>query len=126
LDPLDVDEDPLKWWIQRKSKLPILTSLAFKLLSIPATSAPSERLLSTIAAKILVKERARLDPGLLSGLIFLKENGLGTKKHFGESPILPYVYEDPDDAEELLREIAELIRTLEADIFIYIINIKTL
>jgi hypothetical protein len=43
------------------------------LLSTPATCVPSERLWSN-ATKILVKELEKLDPGLIGGLIFLKEN----------------------------------------------------
>ena len=73
----------------------------------------SERLWS-IAAKVVVKDRARLDPGLVGDLIFLKENGLITKKYFGDTRVLPCVYEDVTD-EEKLEAIAKLIKELEAD-----------
>ena len=46
--------NPLKWWKSNEQNLPKLAALARKLLSIPATSAPSERVWS-IAARILVK-----------------------------------------------------------------------
>ena len=45
-----------------------------RFLSIPATSAPSERVWS-IASPIITKDRAILDSHFVSDLIFLKENG---------------------------------------------------
>ena len=66
-------------------------------LSIPATSAPSERICS-IASRIITKDRARLDSHFVSDLIFLKENGDILKKRYslieGRYRILPTVYED--------------------------------
>ena len=38
--------DPLKWWKDRQTKLPVLAKLAQMYLCIPATSAPSERIFS--------------------------------------------------------------------------------
>ena len=68
-----------------------------KYLSIPATSAPSERVWS-IASRIITKDRARLDSYLVSSLIFLKENGEILKKYYslieGREQILPTIYED--------------------------------
>ena len=68
-----------------------------KYLSIPATSAPSERVWS-IASRIITKDRARLDSHLVSSLIFLKENGEILKKYYslieGRERILPTIYED--------------------------------
>jgi hypothetical protein len=92
--------DPLKWWNDNKFQMPNLCRFAFKLLSIPATSAPSERLWS-IAARILVKDRARLSSELVSSLLFIKENGAILKKHIedieGRKRVLPTVYEEDMD-----------------------------
>lgn len=72
---IPLKQDPLAWWEENRHKLPNLYNLAQRLLSITATSGPSERLWS-IAAKIITKDRARLDSELVvAALIFLKENG---------------------------------------------------
>ena len=41
-----VYNDPLAWWKTKSVNYPIMASLAMTVLCIPATSAPSERLLS--------------------------------------------------------------------------------
>ena len=98
-------------------KLPHLRSLAFKLLCVPATSAPSERLWS-LAARILVKSRARLKPEIVEVLLFLKENGRITKKHLTTDRILPTVYEAVTDEEELklIQELIDEMKQLESEL----------
>jgi hypothetical protein len=103
--------NPLTWWKEKSHRLPLLKSLALKLLTIPATSAASERCFS-IAARILVKSRNRLSPELVCDLMFLKENGCITKKYVKDR-ILPTVYEDLEDDSEERRAINELLKELE-------------
>ncbi|KAL3763044.1 hypothetical protein ACHAW5_007333, partial [Stephanodiscus triporus] len=87
--------DPLMWWEARKIAYPTLYVLAQRYLSIPATSAPSERLWS-LASRIVTIRRARLESSLIGDLMFIKENSLILDKHFyditGETRILPKVY----------------------------------
>ncbi len=65
--------NPLQWWSERANKFPLLSEFAAKVLSIPATSAPSERVFSTSGITI-AKERSRLDPWHANNLVFLHEN----------------------------------------------------
>ncbi|KAK3916821.1 E3 SUMO-protein ligase ZBED1 [Frankliniella fusca] len=47
LPPLDKDEDPLAWWKAHSASFPLISKVAKKYLSVPATSiTPSERLFS--------------------------------------------------------------------------------
>lgn len=64
--------DPLQWWSQKTSKYPILSHLAKKILCIPATSAPVERLFS-VAGLTIANDRARLLPENAEDLVFLHD-----------------------------------------------------
>ena len=64
--------DPLPWWSQKTSKYPILSHLAKKILCIPATSAPVERLFS-VAGLTIANDRARLLPENAEDLVFLHD-----------------------------------------------------
>ena len=68
-----VSESPLIWWQNKRSKYPILSSLAQKYLSVPATSVPSERAFS-IAGHVVNRKRACLNPDSVNMLVFLADN----------------------------------------------------
>ena len=65
-----ISSDPLQWWLQRATRFPILAHMAKKVLCIPATSAPVERLFSTVGNTI-ANDRTRLLPENAEDLIFL-------------------------------------------------------
>ena len=67
------NNDPLKWWRDRQTKLPILAMLARMYLCIPATSAPSERIFS-MASRLINKRRARLTPENAGRIIFVNRS----------------------------------------------------
>lgn len=65
--------DPLEWWRLEEKNFPNLSQIAFKYLTIQATSVPSERVFST-AGNVINKKRNRLSDKHASLLILLKEN----------------------------------------------------
>jgi hypothetical protein len=65
--------DPLKWWSKNSIVFPTLLLLVKRLLCIPATSAPSERVFSA-AGLTISKDRASLLPEHASDMIFLKKS----------------------------------------------------
>lgn len=67
--------NPLVFWKGQQDAFPKLTQLARKLLMVPATSAPVERVFSH-GGIIMRPHRARLGHNLLSALMFLKVNRL--------------------------------------------------
>lgn len=87
--------DPLQWWESHKYKYPTIFELSQRYLSIPATSAPSERLWS-LASRIVTIRRASLESTLIGDMMFIKENSILMNKHFyniaGEERVLPKVY----------------------------------
>ena len=70
---LGPNADPLKWWKANEHRFPILSKLAKRLLCIPATSVPAERIFST-SGLIVNKERASLKPENVDMLVFLNRN----------------------------------------------------
>ncbi|XP_026183120.1 zinc finger BED domain-containing protein 4-like [Mastacembelus armatus] len=54
-------EDPLKYWVARKTLYPMLWKLACKYLCIPASSVPCERIFSK-AGELVSQKRSRLKP----------------------------------------------------------------
>jgi zinc finger BED domain-containing protein 1 (E3 SUMO-protein ligase ZBED1) len=64
--------NPLLWWKAHQNDLPILSRLARRILCIPATSAPSERVFS-MAGLTISNLRASLSAENASALIFLHD-----------------------------------------------------
>lgn len=73
IEEADIDICPFKWWASQASNFPILSELAKKYLSIPATSAASERLFSD-AGNVMTAKRTNLLPSTFEHLIFCKRN----------------------------------------------------
>nr|XP_054596370.1 E3 SUMO-protein ligase ZBED1-like [Nothobranchius furzeri] len=70
---IEPDTDPLEWWKLHQPNFPRLSLLAKKYLSVPATSAPSERVFS-VGGGIVTCNRACLKPDVVDRLIFLAKN----------------------------------------------------
>jgi len=64
---------PLSWWKVHHADYSFLSKLALRLLSIPATSAPSEHVFST-AGLTIAKDRARLSSDHANELVFLHDS----------------------------------------------------
>uniref|UniRef100_A0A7E4V0Y5 Dimer_Tnp_hAT domain-containing protein n=1 Tax=Panagrellus redivivus TaxID=6233 RepID=A0A7E4V0Y5_PANRE len=62
------EKDLITWWIGQKKILPIMSQIAIKVLSIPATSASAERVFSKLKA-VLTSHRRSLHPLTTSRLI---------------------------------------------------------
>jgi len=77
-DDDDEPEDCLEFWHNRPKELPSLNKfkLAMKVQSVPATSAPVERVFSH-GGIIMRPNRARMGDKMLSNIIFLKCNNMG-------------------------------------------------
>ncbi len=73
----------LKWWKNNEGKYKMISKLALRVLCIPATSAPSERVFS-VAGLTIVKDHARLAPQTANELIFLHD-AIPALKRFEES-----------------------------------------
>ena len=70
---LSLDEEPLKWWKTRESRLKYLSQLVRKTFCITASSVPSERLFSA-AGNLISEKRSSLSPENVDILLFLHEN----------------------------------------------------
>lgn len=66
-------DSALVFWSKNKDRYPQLHALAVKLLSVPASSAPVERIFSR-GGLIMRPHHARLGSRMVSSLIFLKSN----------------------------------------------------
>ena len=72
-DKIKFTQNPFEWWMNKKSKYPILARLARIYLAVPATSTPSERLFSD-AGNLLTSKRSRINAELFKRMMFLKRN----------------------------------------------------
>jgi hypothetical protein len=66
-------EDPLEHWKEHKLQFPNLHKLSQKILCIPASSVPSERIFSATDL-VLTQQRNRLKSKHVEKLIFVKQN----------------------------------------------------
>ena len=64
---------PLDWWRSNWGRYKRLSKLAIKFLSIPATSAPSERVWSR-AARVLTAKRSRMKQDATQAMMYCREN----------------------------------------------------
>ena len=71
IDGKEVHNNPLNWWKLKESKYPILSSIARRILCVPASSAPCERLFS-YAGLTISNDRNRLLPENAEQFIFLR------------------------------------------------------
>lgn len=71
--------DVIMWWKNNGAKYPRLSKIAINLLSIPASSAASERVFS-LAGNIITEKRNRLEPKTVASILFL--NSLAKKKRW--------------------------------------------
>jgi len=69
----DFDSNPLHYWKENRHRLPTLSTLARKVLCVPATSAPVERVFST-TVHIVSPFRSCLKPDMVEKLVFVKRN----------------------------------------------------
>lgn len=65
--------NPLSWWQMHEKVLPMLSTLAKRILCVPATSAPSERVFS-VAGLTISKCRTSIQPQHASDIIFLHDS----------------------------------------------------
>ena len=65
--------NPLDWWRDNQHQFKLLASLARRILCIPSTSAPSERVFST-AGHTITKLRASLNSTNAAALVFLHDS----------------------------------------------------
>ena len=86
-------------WESKKNTYPTLYKTAKALLSIPATSVPSERVFS-LAGFIVRKRRARLTSGNVNTLIFLNKNFGNIPKDFNYSCEKVEDCNDPNDPDD--------------------------
>ena len=64
--------NPLSWWQMYEKVLPMLSTLAKRILCVPATSAPSERVFS-VAGLTISKCHTSIQPQHASDIIFLRD-----------------------------------------------------
>ena len=77
---------PLMWWKNNQKKYNIISKLALRLLCIPATSAPAERVFS-VAGLTIAKDRSRLAPNTAHELIFLHD-AIPALRRYEESKLI--------------------------------------
>ena len=67
------DEDPLKWWKQNEHRFPQIAIVAKRVLAVPATSVPSERIFSATGL-LINKLRNRLSSEIVDAIVFMNKN----------------------------------------------------
>jgi hypothetical protein len=66
--------DALLWWSEHRTIFPMLFIMARRLLCIPATSAPSERVFSLASSGVISKNRGAMKAGIAGAIIFVKSH----------------------------------------------------
>jgi hypothetical protein len=77
-----IRNNPLDWWRLNEYLYPCLGKFARRVLAIPATSAPSERIFS-IAGQIVTKRRNRLTGNAVTLLVWLAGAWDAVDKYIG-------------------------------------------
>lgn len=70
---LNINDNPLDWWAANQPKFPHIAKLTKSILTVQATSVPSERVFST-AGDVVSEKRSRLLPEHVNSIIFLHQN----------------------------------------------------
>lgn len=73
IPPIGSDQGALEWWKTQEKQLPTLSKIAKKLLCIPATSVPCERVFSD-AGNVITTKRTQLHEDTVEQVLFLYEN----------------------------------------------------
>lgn len=73
MDPLEEESDPLAWWRENRVTFPKLSVMARDILSIPATSTPSERAFSS-ARHLLPFTRNRMNATSIEACMIVKNS----------------------------------------------------
>ena len=68
-EPLDLESDPLKWWLQRHTTYPYISKFLQGIWSLEATSVPSERVFR-VAGNVVDEQRSHLLPEMLINWYF--------------------------------------------------------
>ena len=77
-EPLDLESDPLKWWLQHHTTYPRISKFIRVVWSLVATSVPSEHVFS-VAGNVVNEKRNRLLPENVDKLVFLFENHVNSQ-----------------------------------------------
>lgn len=73
LGPVALETDVYNWWAQHKAEFPTISRVAARLLAIPATSVPVERLFSKLK-RLVSPQRASLAADTCAALMLINEN----------------------------------------------------
>ena len=73
--------DALKYWVVNQSQFPELAHLAKEFLTIPATSAPSERVWCR-AVRVIRAKCSRINPKVMARMMFAQENSELIQEHW--------------------------------------------
>lgn len=80
LPPRQSNMDILEYWKKNQFTFPNLSKLASRVLCVPATSTPSERVFS-IAGTVINKKRSTINPNNVNKIIFIHDNYDLAKAH---------------------------------------------
>ena len=95
------DFDIIQWWHEHKLTYPVLSILAWDVLSVPVSSTSSESAFS-LAGRILEERRTSLTPDMVRTLMAVKDGELAKRKaqHTAENRELMATFENLEDDED--------------------------